>query len=209
MDLKLVAVGLISSLLTVVIQKLLEILQNNKEHKNQLRKTYFEKKIIAGELAVSQFTILRSALINLSTFYKNIINMSSNVGNDVIQNMVLQFNTQLQNAQSATFQLANSIYLYFDLDDEDLFKEESSSRVIVKLEEIGQNLESYNRLLAAYDRATTSETLKALNDETDKIEKQMEVALNEISELTNKSGETYKKMVAQIRSEMKKFEPKI
>ncbi len=44
MDLKLVAVGLISSILTIVIQKLLEIFQKDREHKNELRKTYFEKK---------------------------------------------------------------------------------------------------------------------------------------------------------------------
>ncbi len=208
MDLKLVAVGLISSILTIVIQKLLEIFQKDREHKNELRKTYFEKKIAAGEVAVSQFTILRSTLINLATFYKNILNMSSQVGNDVMQNMMQQFNSQLQTAQSATFQLANAIYLYFDLDEGDLFKEESSNMVVTKLEEIGQNLERYNKLLEAYDHATTDAIVEALDNETDKIEEQIDSALNQISELMSQGSETYKKMVEHIRGEMKKFEPK-
>ncbi len=134
--------------------------------------------------------------------------MSSQVGNDVMQNMMQQFNSQLQTAQSATFQLANAIYLYFDLDEGDLFKEESSNMVVTKLEEIGQNLERYNKLLEAYDHATTDAIVEALDNETDKIEEQIDSALNQISELMSQGSETYKKMVEHIRGEMKKFEPK-
>jgi len=119
-----------------------------------------------------------------------------------------QFNNQLQTAQSATFQLANVIYLYFDLDEGDLFKEESTNMVVTKLEEIGQNLERYNRLIAAYDHATTDAIVEALDSETDKIEQQIDSALNEISELMSKGSETYKQMVEHIRGDMKKFEPK-
>jgi len=125
-----------------------------------------------------------------------------------MQNMMQQFNNQLQTAQSATFQLANVIYLYFDLDEGDLFKEESTNMVVTKLEEIGQNLERYNRLIAAYDHATTDAIVEALDSETDKIEQQIDSALNEISELMSKGSETYKQMVEHIRGDMKKFEPK-
>lgn len=134
--------------------------------------------------------------------------MSSQVGNDVMQNMMHQFNNQLQTAQSATFQIANAIYLYFDLEEGDLFKEESANMVVTKLEEIGQNLERYNQLLAEYDHTTTDAIVEALDNETHKIKLQISEALNEISELVSRGSETYKKMVEHIRSDMKKFEPK-
>lgn len=107
--------GLIGSILTVVVTKLLEILQKSKEHKYTLEKSFFEKKLLAAEATITQYTILSNALTNLAVLYER-INIETNEMEDYLQNTLhQQAMQQLEVANNASFIVANSVTLYFDL----------------------------------------------------------------------------------------------
>uniref|UniRef100_UPI0040479DC0 hypothetical protein n=1 Tax=Flavobacterium sp. TaxID=239 RepID=UPI0040479DC0 len=102
--------------MTVVVTKLLEILQKSKEHKYTLQKSFFEKKLLAAEATITQYTILSNALTNLAVLYERIHNETNEV-EDYLQNTLhQQAMQQLEVANNASFIVANSVTLYFDLD---------------------------------------------------------------------------------------------
>jgi hypothetical protein len=110
--------GLIGSILTVVITKLLEILQKSKEHKYTLEKSFFEKKLLAAEATITQYTILSTALTNLAVLYER-LNVDTNEVEDYLQNTLhQQAMQQLEVANNASFIVANSVTLYFDLNNQ-------------------------------------------------------------------------------------------
>jgi hypothetical protein len=53
--------GLVGSIFTVIITKILEIIQKSKEHKYSLQKTFFEKKLQSAEAAVAQWYLAASS----------------------------------------------------------------------------------------------------------------------------------------------------
>jgi len=110
--------GLIGSILTVSLSKLLEIIQKSKEHKYSLEKSFFEKKLLAAEATITQYTILSNALTNLAVLYDRINNVTNDV-EDFLQNTLhQQAMQQLEVANNASFIVANSVTLYFDLDSQ-------------------------------------------------------------------------------------------
>jgi hypothetical protein len=108
--------GLIGSILTVVVTKLLEILQKSKEHKYTLQKSFFEKKLLAAEATITQYTILSNALTNLAVLYERIHNETNEVEDYLQDTLHQQAMQQLEVANNASFIVANSVTLYFDLD---------------------------------------------------------------------------------------------
>jgi hypothetical protein len=110
--------GLIGSILTVVITKLLEIIQKSKEHKYTLEKSFFEKKLLAAEATITQYTILSTALTNLAVLYER-LNIDTNEVEEYLQNTLhQQAMQQLEVANNASFIVANSVTLYFDLNNQ-------------------------------------------------------------------------------------------
>jgi formate/nitrite transporter FocA (FNT family) len=108
--------GLIGSILTVAITKLLDILQKSKEHQYNLERSFFEKKLLAAEATITQYTILSNALTNLAVVYERLNNETNEV-EDYLQNTLhQQAMQQLEVANNASFIVANSVTLYFDLD---------------------------------------------------------------------------------------------
>lgn len=57
--------GLIGSILTVVISKSLEIFQKSKEHKYDLQRQFFVKKLSAAEATVMQYSLMSDAISQL------------------------------------------------------------------------------------------------------------------------------------------------
>lgn len=108
--------GLIGSILTVVVTKLLEILQKSKEHKYTLEKSFFEKKLLAAEATITQYTILSNALTNLAVLYERIHNETNEMEDYLQDTLHQQAMQQLEVANNASFIVANSVTLYFDLD---------------------------------------------------------------------------------------------
>src|SRR5690625_7256892 len=108
--------GLIGSVLTVVIGKSLEILQKSKEHKYELEKQFFVKKLSAAEAAVMQYSLLSDALSQLIILYSRYAAYETDVGKQLNENLLKQINEKIALSNNASFNIANALGLYFDLD---------------------------------------------------------------------------------------------
>ena len=72
--------GLVGSILTVLITKLFDLYQKRYEHKSELKREYFNKKINSLERASIQLSLTVSAIGNLS----KIINVFKDVPSSIL-----------------------------------------------------------------------------------------------------------------------------
>lgn len=199
--------GLIGSIITVVVTKLLEILQKSKEHKYSLQKSFFEKKLAAAEATITQYTILSGALVNLSILYGRIHNESNDVEDSLQSNLHEQAMQQLAVANNASFIVANSVTLYFDL------MTEFNQNQIIKdfynlLGSIQPLTDNRDAAYEYYESVIGTELEQAAYG----LHLQSEQDLNNLMEAVSTSYIKFNNqlmmVIAQIRKEMKKFDYK-
>ena len=107
--------GLIGSILTVVITKLLELIQKKNEFKYDLKKQFFAKKLLAAEKTIMQYSHLSEALNQLIVLFSRYKESNSNVGKNLNDNLFNQLDQKIALVNSSAFALSSSITLYFDL----------------------------------------------------------------------------------------------
>lgn len=207
MDWKLILSGLIGSIATIVLTKLIELLQKSKEHKYSLQKAFFDRKINAGEIAVAQWTMLRSSMITLSTLMDKALEISSELGQQVSQELYSDLNKRIKEAQTATYHLANAVYFYFDIEDEKLWHNNSVIKFVDNLEQVGQLSSNYSELLDYYLKLPDNDHAKEIENRLDILEGEMNSKLKEISKLFSDASKEYGVLLKQIRKDVKKFEP--
>lgn len=197
--------GLVGSILTVVITKLLDIFQSSKQHQYNLEQKFFDKKLTAAETAMTQYSILSNALTNLSVFYDRLNNDSNDIEDSLLSDLLSQCQRQIEQVNNSSFILANSISLYFD------FQNEFNQNIVVKefyalLGRLGP-LSDYNKFCfekyLEY-RGTINEAaaLHIYNES----EVQFEAGLKEISENMATFSDRIQTMMKEIRLEMSRFE---
>ena len=62
--------GLIGSIITVVIGKVLDLIQQSKQHKYSIQKTFFTKKLEVADAAVSQWYLSANLLGSIARLYE-------------------------------------------------------------------------------------------------------------------------------------------
>lgn len=107
--------GLIGSILTVVITKILELLQKKNEFNYELKKQFFNKKLLAAEAATIQGSHLSEAINQLIVLFSRYRESDSNVGKNLNDNLLKQIEEKIALANSSSLALSSSINLYFDL----------------------------------------------------------------------------------------------
>lgn len=80
--------GLLGSILTVIITKVLDIFQKKSEFKIELKKQFFVKKLQAGETAMIQYTNLSVALQQLSVLYADHDKLQSSINQNLKENFL-------------------------------------------------------------------------------------------------------------------------
>ena len=197
--------GLVGSILTVVVTKLLDIFQSSKQHQYSLEQKFFEKKLAAAETAMTQYSILSTALTNLSVLYDRMNNDSNDIEDSLQSTLANQCQQQLELATNASFTLANSITLYFDLQTE--FNQNTIVKefytLLGKLGPLTQNcqltLETY---INSKGKVNEQSALKLFND----AEEKFEAGLKDVSENMANFSSQIQSTMKQIRFEMSRFE---
>lgn len=197
--------GLIGSILTVVVTKLLEILQKSKEHKYTLQKSFFEKKLLAAEATITQYTILSNALTNLAVLYERIHNETNEV-EDYLQNTLhQQAMQQLEVANNASFIVANSVTLYFDLDTQ--FNQNQIIRNFYNLLGGIQPLtENRDITFQHYESVIGTDLEEPAYQLFLQSDKQLNNLMQSISSSYIAFNNQLMNVIGQIRNEMKKFD---
>jgi len=139
--------GLLSSLFTVFVTKLLDLFQNKKQHRYNIERLYFEKKINAAELIVSQMTILSGALMHIIILFERLKEQDNSKIIDefeshVDRNLELTIDKQLKQNENTLFVITNTLMLYFDVNDKDLFSKESTKELHNLVGQVGTKLEA-------------------------------------------------------------------
>lgn len=194
--------GFVGSLFTVIAAKVFEIIQEKKSHIHALQKQYFEKKLYAAEKAAGQWYILASSLSNLAILYERIPNLE----NELIRQYYGYVNEYIQKVSNASYELANSIFLYFDVEDSKLWNNEPINRFFDKLTEVqatSSKLESLDKQLESIKY--TKQKLK-IKKQIETIKEKMKTDCKEISNIFNSAKETYLSMLKDMRNKMKKYE---
>jgi hypothetical protein len=197
--------GLVGSILTVVIGKSLEIFQKSKEHKYELEKQFFLKKLYAAEAAVMQYSLFSDALSQLIVLYNRYDSYDTDIGKQLNENLLDQIDEKIKLANNASLNIANAISLYFDLQSE-FSKNQIISSFYDTLNSLGPYSDNVEKTFQQYLNYKGTEHEKEAHDIYLNAEKFMDVAMKNIANGYQIFDNELQKQMLQIRKEMKKFE---
>jgi hypothetical protein len=197
--------GLVGSTMTVIISKVLEIIQQKNEFTNELKKQFFSKKLQAAEAAIIQYSHFSETLNQLSVLYSRYRESDSDVGQDLNDNFLTQIDEKIALAKSSSLSLSNAIGLYFDFESNF-----TSNQILTHF------YDSLN-MLAPYSENvefTHDQYLKNIGSNREKESYQIYIdAENNLDQAMKIVGEQYKladgelrNQMQQIRNSMKKYE---
>ena len=197
--------GLIGSILTVVISKSLEILQKSKEHKYDLQKQFFVKKLSAAEATVMQYSLMSDSISQLIVLYSRYEQNETEIGSQLNDNLLNQIEERIALANNASLSLANAISLYFDLTS-DFSKNKIISAFYDSLNSLAPYSENVEKTFEQYQRFKGTEHEQKAHEIYLQSEKYMAYGMSKISTEYQKFDYEIQKQIIQIRNEMKKFE---
>lgn len=199
--------GLVGSILTVVARELLEILRDSKLHSYSLQKYYFEKKLKSAEAASSVWLKSTRTFAGLEGLYEQLsLDDNEKIDEEVFQMIHESFSQQLNTLYKETDEIANSIFLYFDIDDKEFFDNEPLAKLIEKLSKIKSLNDKLDRLFDLEEKFGAQESTTFKNEIIDtKIEIREE--FSKLGKILKATKQSTLKLLKRARSEMKKFEP--
>jgi hypothetical protein len=186
--------GLIGSVLTIFITKILDIVQKRQEHRYSLQKLFFEKKLQAAESTISLLSKVSSAVFAVKFLFESITDQRIIVGEDFMT--IWRDSLQSILEKTRTYDVS-SISLFFDF--------EKGQKNISLFKSIIHSLSSL-KILAEYMK------LYANNKEIDNSEniKKSRTLMTQHFELLSKNMEILEKSISdysdKIRLDLKRFE---
>lgn len=197
--------GLIGSILTVVITKVLDLIQKKNEYTYDLKKQFFNKKLQAAEAAIMQYSLLSGALNNLIILFGRYKEGETLVGENLNSNLLKQVDEAVAKAKSSSLLLSNSIALYFDLTS-NYTTNEILNAFYDNLNLLAPYLENVEITHEQYLRFIGTEQEREAYDIYQKAEDFMAQAMKIVGDGHKVFDEELREQISQIRNEMKKFE---
>ena len=200
-----VGAGLIGSILTVLITKLLEIIQKKNEFQYELKKQFFTKKLLAAEAAIMQYSLLSDALNQLSVLYARYEESNTYIGKNISDNLLKQIEDKLAQANNSSLALSNAITLYFDLTSNFTVDEILSTffNELGKLSPYVENVEfTHQQYLDNIGGPNEQEAREIYLQSEEYLGK----AMKEVAESYKLVDKELRSQITQIRNQMKKFE---
>jgi hypothetical protein len=199
--------GVLGSILTIVLTKVLDLFQKSKEHKYSLQKAFFERKLNAAETATIQFQILANACFSLSVLFER---LNSKKGQDDDENFLDkhlfdQLTLQTEVANNASFLIANSVTLYFDLDIAFTNNEKIRDfyEVLGHMQTAGKQAQKDHEI---YESQIGNQYEVQAYEVWNQSEKRFEDTLKKIAEEYKTFNQEIIKVLREMRTQMKKFD---
>ncbi|OGU48704.1 MAG: hypothetical protein A2000_05170 [Ignavibacteria bacterium GWB2_36_8] len=197
--------GLIGSVLTVIISKVLDIIQQSREHRYSIQKTFFTKKLEVAEAAVSQWYVSSNVLGSIARLYEQAPVLEKGIERDVFNIMNNSLTIQLNKLQEASNQIANSFLLYFDIDDSFWNNEALNNflKCLSNLKVIITSLDMFHNLNSGIPE---NDYKKLIQKEIDRLNKELEKEMKNFVSFIDDSREGMITLLKKVRNEMKKYE---
>ncbi len=200
--------GLIGSIITVFITKILDLIHKSKEHKYSLQKSFFARKLKAAEAAVSQWYVTAGAIGALAKLYENAPILEEGVEPEVFEVMNSTFSAQLKKVLELSDDLAHSFLLYFDV-DESFWENKSIKTYFTKLSSVAALAKSLSVLYALQPKVQRTQDEALVKNKIKELDNQIRSDLKELSSIMENARENIIKLLSQVRNEMKKYEAHI
>ena len=197
--------GLIGSILTVVITKVLELVQKKKEFDYELKKQFFNKKLLSAESATMQYAQLSEGINQLIILFSRYRESDSNVGRNLNDNLLKQIDEKIALANSSSLALSSSINLYFDLTSNYTTNEiltnfyDSINMLAPYTENVEITHEQYLRFMGTEQENEAFEIYQ-------NAENFLGQAMKNVADGYKVFDAELRKQMSQIRIEMKKYE---
>jgi hypothetical protein len=198
--------GLIGSILTIIVAKVLDMVQKGKEHRYSLQKSFFEKKLYAAETAVAQWYSVASSLGALATLYERMSSAEKEFDLEVFRVMNDAFASQLQQLSQASSKIANPILLYFEIDDPTFWNYEPLKRFFDCLSSLMASGASLRVMLEVYNLSKGTKYEELAWNEVRGILDQCKPHFKDLSKVLDQAREEMLILLRKVRMEMKKYE---
>lgn len=197
--------GLIGSAVTVIISKILDMIQEGKKHKYSLRKMFFEKKLISIEEAVKEWYSLASTTSNLIVFYEQLMMGEEKIAPEMIHSVYGELSSQLEKASNQYLKRKDAILLYFDIEDE-LWNQEYFKKYLTCLSTISIATKRIQICLDIYSKfkGTDQENMASAMLQT--AYKSHNESLKSSNDLLKDVFEQNRRLIQHARSLMKEYE---
>lgn len=198
--------GLVGSVLTVAVSRLLDILQKKKEFNYSLKKAFFERKLSIAEAAISQRYILWSFLKSLSVLFEEV---SKNIAlfmtppPEFLRNFIDGISQQIAKVSSPALDAANAASLYFDLDE---FQDSIYVHDMVDLMMSIDGRQRFLQGLVLHSSMQKPEEKEITFGIISAVLKEMQAEIKSLSEKIEEGSKKVSTTIDKIRKEMKKFE---
>lgn len=197
--------GLIGSVLTVIINKILDIIQQSREHRYSIQKTFFTKKLEVAEAAVSQWYVSSNVLGSFARLYEQAPVLEKGIERDVFNIMNNSLTFQLNKLQEASNKIGNSFLLYFDIDDS-FWNNEAFKNYLKCLSNLKVIITSLDMFHNLNSNIPENDYKKSIQKEIDRLNKELENEMKNFVSFIDDAREGMITLLKRVRSEMKKYD---
>lgn len=205
MDISPFLVGASIPLITIVINRIFDLIFIKKNHKLSISKEYFIKKIEAFEKTTAHYTIAHLSLSHMSLILKTIIKPNVGFDEDTVKNMLTEIQKHLKYISTLSPDIALSIPLYTDMnlpDGDELYIEKYLEQ-LGEINLIGTVIEKYEEMIKNTKYPIAMQKFAEKRD--DKI-KELEEKVLSLHEISKTIREKFKLLTSSLRRELKIYE---
>ena len=198
--------GLIGSIVTVILTKVLEIIQKSKEHTYNLKQLYFQEKLKSAKRVISLSYITASSLGAISKLYEKIPILEEGIDRDIFIIMNDVFSKPLEKLYESSEQIEQTFLLFFDINDKEFWENESLSNYFQKLSDIKFKVETINVIYDILPKIEGTNIEKKVKEDLVKYKKELKMDVNALSAIFENARKSLIDLIKLIRLNMKKYE---
>lgn len=190
--------GLVGSILTIAVSKVLDLIQKRQEHKYALRKAFFEKKLQVAEAMVGNLQKTINIFRPLSTVLRKIPDfVTQGTPRDFLESQMQTISSQAQKILQETGDCSYAAQLYFDVG--------KLNNIISLCYEKMLNCAIMYALLEKKARSITPESVS--KTDLEEIVNQYSELLKDMTLTIDSLKTSMDTFISAIRDEMKEYEP--
>lgn len=195
------------SVLTTLAGRILGMIQKQKEHKYSLQRFFFEKKLQAAELAVSQCYTFASSLGCLVALYERMSKEEKELEIEVFREMNQGLWAQLDRISQASMQMGNSMLLYFDVDESEFWNYDGLLKFLDSLSSLHAMSGTIRAAVEYYDESKHTEHEEQARRQLRSALERCKPHFKDISSALRQAWKDMIDLMRKLRSEMKTYEP--
>jgi hypothetical protein len=199
--------GLVGSILTVIVTKVFDLVQTGREHRYALQKSFFEKKLKAAEAAAAQWYSLGSSLGGLAALYERMSSKEKELELEVFRVMNQSLWARLKEISQASNEIANSVLLYFDIDESGFWDYEPLKKFIDSVSSLQALDASYTVMSEVYNRSIGTKYEELAFKEVKRILDEFKPHFKDLSTVLEQGLKEMTILLKKLRTEMREFEP--